>query len=61
MEHEPTRAELMERLQAMTDEDIDLSDIPEVTDFTGWERAGDKFKKVAERNLDFLNRKLNVG
>ncbi len=32
------RAQL-ERLAAMPDEDIDLSDIPPVTDFSGWRRA----------------------
>lgn len=32
------RAEL-ERLAAMPDEDIDYSDIPPVSDFTGWQRG----------------------
>lgn len=31
--------EELRRLEAMSDDDIDFSDIPEVTDFTGWERG----------------------
>jgi uncharacterized protein (DUF4415 family) len=31
--------EELRRLEAMSDEDIDLTDMPEVTDFAGWERG----------------------
>lgn len=39
------------RLRNMRDEDIDFSDIPEVTDFTGWKRAKPYFDKIREHNL----------
>ena len=32
-------AEDLARVDEMSDEDIDFSDIPEVTDFSGWERG----------------------
>ena len=35
----PTREELLARLRTMRDEDIDCSDIPEVTDWSRWMRA----------------------
>ena len=31
---DPDREELLKRLEAMTDDEIDCSDIPEVTDFS---------------------------
>lgn len=31
--------EQLRQLEAMSDEDIDFSDIPEVRDFSGWERG----------------------
>lgn len=39
------------RLRHMKDEDIDFSDIPKVTDFTGWKRAKPYFDKIREHNL----------
>ncbi len=39
----------IERLEAMRDEDIDLSDMPEVTDFTGWQRG--KFYRPVKQQL----------
>ena len=39
----------LERLAAMRDEDIDLSDMPEVTDFTGWVRG--KFYRPVKQQL----------
>jgi uncharacterized protein (DUF4415 family) len=35
-------AEERKRVAVMSDEDIDYSDIPEVTDFSGFIRAGDR-------------------
>ena len=34
-------------LDAMSDDDIDYSDIPKTTDFTGWTRRGDRLVRVA--------------
>ena len=39
------------RLMQKRDEDIDFSDIPEVTDFSGWKRAKPYFDKIREHNL----------
>lgn len=39
------------RLRNMRDEDIDFSDIPEVTDFTGWKKAKPYLDKIREHNL----------
>lgn len=36
-------------VEAMGDEDIDLSDMPEVTDFTGWTRG--KFYRPVKQQL----------
>ena len=47
------RAEMKQRLiklRHMRDEDIDFSDIPEVTDFTGWKRAKPYLDKIREHN-----------
>ena len=41
--------ECLRRLEAMTDEDIDFSDIPEVTDWTGWVRVRDGRPVVPRR------------
>lgn len=38
-ERERRIAESLERIDALADEDIDFSDIPEVRDFSGWERG----------------------
>ena len=42
---------------SVREEDIDYSDIPplKITEHTRIERVGDKFRKVAERNLARLN------
>ena len=42
------RAE-MERLAAMQDDEIDLSDVPEVTNFSGWTRG--RFYKPVKQQL----------
>ncbi len=45
-------AEVLENLKqiaAMRDEDIDLTDMPEVTDFTGWQRG--KFYRPVKQQL----------
>ncbi|MBQ9528568.1 MAG: hypothetical protein IJR68_13280 [Fretibacterium sp.] len=47
---EPDRFELLRRLEAMTDDDIDCSDIPEVTDFSNWRPAKEHFKRIAAEN-----------
>lgn len=39
------------RLMEMRDEDIDFSDIPKVTDFTGWKSAKPYLDKIREHNL----------
>ena len=46
---EPEDEECLRRLEAMTDKDIDFSDIPEVTDWTGWVRARDGRPVVSRR------------
>jgi uncharacterized protein (DUF4415 family) len=39
----------LDRLAAMRDEDIDLTEMPEVTDFTGWQRG--KFYRPVKQQL----------
>jgi uncharacterized protein (DUF4415 family) len=39
----------LERLAKMRDEDIDLTDMPEVTDWTGWQRG--KFFRPIKQQL----------
>ena len=50
-------------MAAMTvkDEDIDYSDIPELTDeeLAEFKPVGDKFKKMAQKNMKFINKLLN--
>ncbi|MBQ9565307.1 MAG: hypothetical protein IJU98_06940 [Synergistaceae bacterium] len=48
--NEPNRFELLLRLEAMTDDDIDCSDIPEVTDFSNWRPAREHIKRIATAN-----------
>jgi uncharacterized protein (DUF4415 family) len=38
-EDERLLAESLKMMDSIADDDIDLSDMPEVTDFTGWERG----------------------
>lgn len=48
------REEILEsirKVRRMRDEDIDFSDIPRVTDFSGWKRAKPYFDKIREHNL----------
>ena len=53
-----TTAEMIEdleceiRLEQMTDEDIDYSDIPEITDFSNFRPAREHFQRVAQWNRD---------
>ena len=51
------RFELLRRLEAMTDEDIDFSDIPEVTDFSNWRPARDHLRAIAEANYRWRQEK----
>ena len=46
------RYECLVRLAAMTDDDIDYSDIPEVTDFSNWRPAKEHLRRVAQWNYD---------
>ena len=46
---EPEDEECLRRLEAMTDKDIDFSDIPEVADWTGWVRVRDGSPVVSRR------------
>ncbi len=48
---DPDREELLKRLEAMTDDDIDCSDIPEVTDYSRFRPAREHMRRVAEFNL----------
>jgi uncharacterized protein (DUF4415 family) len=45
----PEIAANLREIEAMGDEDIDFSDIPEVTDFTGWVRG--KFYRPVKQQL----------
>lgn len=45
----PEIAANLAEIAAMRDEDIDLSDIPEVTDFTGWQRGGPFYRPVKQQ------------
>ena len=45
----PEIAANLAEIEAMRDEDIDFSDIPEVTDFTGWTRG--KFYRPVKQQL----------
>lgn len=53
-----TTAEMIEdlecaiRLEKMTDDDIDYSDIPEITDFSNCRPAKEHFRRVAQWNHD---------
>ena len=48
---DPDREELLKRLEAMTDDEIDCSDIPEVTDFSNFRPAREHMRRIAEFNL----------
>lgn len=52
------REEAVALMMTIREEDIDLSDIPEITIPEGAiiQRAGDKFRKVGERNLAQINK-----
>ena len=56
-----SKEERMKILMNIKDEDIDLSDMPELTeeDFARGTRVGDRFIKVGQRNLAILNAILN--
>ena len=45
----PEIAANLREIEAMGDEDIDFSDIPEVTDFSGWQRG--KFYRPVKQQL----------
>lgn len=57
VETQPDRDELLRRLEAMTDDDIDFSDIPEVTDFSNWRPARDHLRAIAEANYRWRQEK----
>ena len=44
----------LELLATVQDEDIDLSEMPEVTDFTGFERG--RFSEILQRRRDRMRR-----
>lgn len=52
-----TRAEALRALASVREEDIDYSDIPELTDeeLAQFKPVGDRYRKMAERNLAYLN------
>ena len=63
-EYPRTRRERRKALLALKDlrdEDIDCSDMPELTeeDFARGTRVGDRFRKMGQRNLAILNARLN--
>jgi uncharacterized protein (DUF4415 family) len=45
----PEIAANLAEIEAMRDEDIDLTEMPEVTDFTGWQRG--KFYRPVKQQL----------
>lgn len=53
-----TRSEALRALASVREEDIDYSDIPELTDeqLAQFRPVGDKFRKMAERNIIYLNK-----
>ena len=56
-----TRQEAIRAAASVRDEDIDYSDIPELSDFAIVRPVGDRFRKMAEHNLMLLNRKVRTG
>ena len=56
-----SKEERMEILMNIRDEDIDLSDMPELTeeDFARGTRVGDRFIRKGQRNLAILNALLS--
>ncbi len=49
------------RLQSMSDEEIDYSDIPPQRDFTGWRRASDRVEDlVPEENKQQITLRLDA-
>ena len=56
-----SKEERMKILMNIRDEDIDCSDMPELTeeDFARGTRVGDRFIKMGQRNLAILNAMLN--
>mgnify|MGYP000869576631 CR=1 FL=1 len=48
-EREEIKASIIAMMD-MTDDDIDFSDIPQVTDFSTWIPAEDYLKRIAEHN-----------
>lgn len=55
---DPDREELLQRLEAMTDDEIDCSDIPEVTDFSNFRPAREHLRRIAEHNLRLQQKEL---
>ena len=53
-----TRSEALRALASVREEDIDYSDIPKQTDeeLAMFRPVGDKFIKMAERNIIYLNK-----
>ena len=49
-EKNEVRESFLRLRQKMRDNDIDFSDIPEITDFTGWKPAKPYFDKMREHN-----------
>ena len=56
----PSREEAVLAAMSVREEDIDCSDIPEISDDAIISPAGPRFREIAKRNLAVLNNKLKV-
>ena len=56
-----TRQEAVQAAASIRDEDIDYSDIPELSNSAIVRPVGDRFRKMAGHNLMVLNRKIRTG
>ena len=56
-----TIGEAIQAAKSVRDEDIDYSDIPELTDdeLAQFKPVGDRFRKMAQKNMKFINELLN--
>ncbi len=56
-----TLGEAIQAAKSVKDEDIDYSDIPELTDeeLAQFQPVGDRFRKMAQKNMEFINSLLN--
>ena len=56
----PTRKEAVLAALSVREEDIDYSDIPEISDTAEIRPVGNTFREIAKRNLAILNTKLRA-